>query len=272
MWRLALALLLSLAGTATVPAQPTTTTEPEQPATEPAQRLVVDGTQFVLYRSDGRVLRSADLIGAELDLGGGEQLRIDAVRPDPDSRGGEVLLHRFSRRSGEGPWIEVCEADREGHREGFPVPGRFVDGRYERDAAHFALTCTGGAQAKCVRWGYRPWAQAHDGQDLAELYAACVRMVRADYCGDGTATTRNGMAIDVYDRHGVQQPTDDAQFRFEAGWTRDGAVCVNHVRVPENLQLDALAARCPRLAAALGQRCDEVAAAAAGAVLFNRSR
>lgn len=241
-------------------------------AADPAARLAVEGTEFVLYRADGRVLRSADLVGAELDLGGGNQLRIDAVRPDPADTSGRVLLHRFSQRQGGGSWIEACQADREGAQEGFPVPGRWVDGRYRRDGAHFALTCTGGAQAKCVRWGYRPWDRAPDGTDMAAMYEACVHMVRADYCGDGTATTREGMAIDIYDRHGVQQPGGGGDFRFEAGWSPTGAVCVNHPRVPDNLTLEALAASCPRLKDVLGERCDEASAAANGAVVFNRSR
>ena len=80
------------------------------------------------------------------------------------------------------------------------------------------------------------------------------------------------MAIDIYDRHGVQQPASGEDVRFEAGWAPTGAVCVNHVRVPDNVTLDAIAARCPRLKDALGERCDEAAAQAAGAVLFNRSR
>lgn len=239
-------------------------------ATEPASRLAVDGTEFVLYRSDGRVLRSADLVGAELDLGDGRVLRIDAVRPDPaDAR---ILLHRLSQRLADGSWQEACEADREGQHEGFPLPGHWVDGRYRRDGAHFALTCTGGAQAKCVRWGYRPWDRAPDGSAMEDLYEACVHMVRADYCGDGQATTREGMTIDVYDRRGVQQPASGADFQFEAGWAPTGAVCVHHPRVPQNVSLDALAARCPHLADALGERCDEAQATASGAVLFNRSR
>lgn len=238
----------------------------------PASRLGVDGTEFVLYQLDGRVLRSAELVGAELDLGGGRQLRIDAVRPDPADASGTVLLHRFSQRQGDGAWIQACEADREGHHEGFPVPGRWVAGRYAHDREHFALTCTGGAQAKCVRWGYRPWAEAPDGTPMADMYEACVHMVRADYCGDGVATTRDGTAIDIYDRHGVQQPASGPDFRFEAGWAPGGAVCVHHPRIAQNIELEELAQRCPRLKDALGQRCDEASAAKAGALLFNRSR
>ncbi|MCQ4165852.1 ADYC domain-containing protein [Tahibacter harae] len=241
-------------------------------AAAPPARLSVEGTEFVLYRLDGRVLRSAELIGAELDLGGGRQLRIDAVRPDPSDPSGTVLLHRFSQRERGGAWAPACEADREGRQEGFPVPGRWVDGRYQPGRDHFALSCTAGAQAKCVRWGYRPWAPAPDGTPMAPMYEACVHMVRADYCGDGTATTRDGTAIDIYDGHGVQQPANEAGFRFEAGWAPHGAVCVNHARVPQNLKLEDLAQRCPRLKDALGRRCDEASARAAGALLFNRSK
>lgn len=236
-----------------------------------ASKLRVEGTQFVLYQTNGRILRSADLVGAELDLGDGNALRIESVRKDPDDPTGQIFLHRLSQRSGDGAWTEACEADRSGNHEGFPIPGRWVDGRYRADSSHFAMSCTGGAQAKCVRWGYKPWANAPDGTPMAAHYEACVHMVRADYCGDGTATTKEGTAIDIYDRNGVQQPAGGDDFRFEAGWGPTGAVCVNHPRIAQNLDLEQLAARCPRLADKLGERCDEAAATAAGAVLFNRS-
>lgn len=235
--------------------------------------LTVEGTTFVLRLADGRVLRSPELVGAELDLGDGSVLRVDAVRPDPQDPAGEVLLHELSILAPDGTWREVCDEDREGRSEAFPMAGRWgSDGRFHGDASHFALTCTSGAQGKCVRMGYRPWAAAADGTSLAPLYEACVRMVRADYCGDGIATTRDGTLIDVYDRLGVQRPESGPELTFEAGWSPEGAVCVAHTRIPENLTLEQLGERCPRLASAVGAACDEAAAAAGGAVLFNRSR
>jgi hypothetical protein len=55
----------------------------------------------------------------------------------------------------------------------------------------------------------------------------------------------------------------------------EGALCVAHVRVPENTNLDRLAATCPRLRGRLGpQHCSEAAAAAGRlghALMFNRS-
>jgi hypothetical protein len=118
-----------------------------------------------------------------------------------------------------------------------------------------------------VRFGYLPWRGAAE----AATYNACLRMVRADYCGDGAGTTRDGMSIDLYDDQGVQKPDMAPDQAFEAGWTAQGAVCVAHVRVKENTSLDALARACPRLAGRLGAGCTEGAARGLGAVIFNRS-
>ncbi|MEO8010262.1 MAG: ADYC domain-containing protein [Dokdonella sp.] len=242
-------------------------------ADRPMAGLRVDGTAFVLTSAGGVERRGADLVGAELDIGDGSTLRIDGMRVDPHDPTGEIWLHRFSRRVGDGEWQNPCGADREGHQEGLPIAGRWgADGRFHADDAHFALSCTGGAQVKCVRFGYKPWKQAVDGTPLLPSYEACVRMVRADYCGDGHATTREGMAIDIFDHHGIQKSDGGADFHFEAGWSPQGAVCVAHTRVAENIDLEALAARCPRLRAALGNECTEPRAQALGAQVFNRSR
>jgi hypothetical protein len=133
---------------------------------------------------------------------------------------------------------------------------------------------------KCIRFGYHPWqtqpwpAQAlHQGTSPSylTLYNACLRMVRADYGGDGNGTTKNGMRIDLYDERGIQVPANDPQMVFEAGWTDAGAVCVNHPRVVEHITLADIEARWPRLAGNTGAICTEEFARAHGALLFNRS-
>jgi len=235
-----------------------------------ATGLSVEGTSFVL-RQEGRVLRSPDLVGAELDLGDGNVLRIDAVRTDPQDP--TIFLHSFSTRDAVSDWQNPCDADASGKREGFPLPGRWdANGAFHPGTEHFALTCTSGAQAKCIRFGYKPWKQSKDGQSLLPLYEACIRMVRADYCGTGEATTLDGTEIDIYDDRSIQHPEAGPEFLFEAGWSPQGAVCVNHTRIPKNITTQALASHCPRLANALGQACDEATARKLGAVLFNRSR
>jgi ADYC domain-containing protein len=117
-----------------------------------------------------------------------------------------------------------------------------------------------------------PWEKTPDGVPTRDYFDACVRMVRADYCGDGRGWTRDGMLIDIWDDHGIQKTdaSSSPTLSFEAGWTPEGAVCVAHTRVPENITLDKLKTSCPRLA--IIPACDETSARAAGALLFNRSR
>ena len=58
-----------------------------------------DATEFKATLTDGRVLRSRDLIGGRLVIamdGRAVRVRIDGVEPDPEARNGTVWLHTFS--------------------------------------------------------------------------------------------------------------------------------------------------------------------------------
>jgi hypothetical protein len=235
-----------------------------------------DATEFKATLTDGRVLRSRDLVGARLVIAMGGQairVRIDGVERDPDAKNRTVWLHTFSAQMADGSWQNVCDAGPDGRRQGFPIAGRpRADGMLEpAEAGVFELACTSGALGKCVRFGYPPWGAAN-GVPLRETYNACIRMVRADYCGNGTPTTKEGQSIDIYDDHRIQVPENAPAMDFEAGWSADGAVCVRHVRVKENVSLESLVAACPRLKDRLGPSCSEEAARRLGARLFNRSR
>jgi hypothetical protein len=248
---------------------------PVPAAAETVSPIAVEGTEFRVRLADGRTLGSRDLIGAALTLnasGHTLKVRIDAVEPDPFDKSGETLLHSFSVQDGEGRWVALCEPDRDGRRAGFPLAGRaLTDGRIVPSPGRIELVCTSGAQGKCVRFGYKPWRTGPGGVSLLDAYNACIKMVRADYCGVGGATTREGMRIDIYDRFGIQKADVLPDMTFEAGWTQDGAVCVNHPRVKENITLDRLAETCPRLRGRLGAACDESAATRLGGLVFNRS-
>jgi len=244
--------------------------------------LDVEGAQFKATLADGRVLYSPDLIGATLTVGNGVgamKIRIDAVERDPGDKArgvaptDSVLLHSFSVQGPNGEWKNLCEPGPDGRRQGFPIAGRARgDGVIEAaEPGVFELTCTGGAQGKCVRLGYRPWEKQADGSSMRSVYNACIRLVRADYSGDGKGATRNGQPIDIYDFLGVQSPGNDPAHEFEAGFSPEGAVCVRHVRVKENASLAALEAQTPRLEGRAGAVCTEEFARANGAVLFVRS-
>lgn len=245
--------------------------------------VAVDGTIFRVELVSGKVLSGPDLVGATLSLshsaGTAQQMiKIESVKTDPMDPDHETLLYHFlAVDSSNGQTTELCELNADGERWGFPVRGQWdTEGRHISDAG-YTLTCSDGAQGKCVRFGYKPWKTLANGTRLDAYHQACVRLVRADYCG-GHGTTRTGMLIDIYDTVGINAPDPKASaagVRFEAGWNTAGAVCVAHTRVPENVTLDALAKECPRLMGHLGQTActfEKASRSPERVLLYNGSR
>lgn len=234
----------------------------------PAQSLTgvqVIGSDLVVQAGDGRTLRGADLVGAVLTMAieghATGAVRIDAVRADPHSKFADVQLYDLSVQDAAGLWAPVCGPDPYGERPAIlqPAPGGAI-----------AIWCTGGTHAKCIRAGYRPWATGPQGDDLAPYHATCTKMLRADYCGNDQATTRTGMLVDIYDHIGINRPEGETVpgVTFEAAWNEQGAICVAHPRVPQNITLEALGQSCPRLQNRLGPTCTEASAASFGTVLL----
>lgn len=235
-----------------------------RPAHATVRSVEVDGTRFRITLSDGSVLPQQELPGLVLQVGDGSgqrrRIRIDAAEPDPKDPAGEVILYTLSEQVADASWQNICRPDPDGRRMGFPLEGAFTaGGRYVPSPGKLLITCTGGAEGKCVRFGYKPWSHAPDGTALLAYYQACVRLVRADYCGDGVGHTRNGMPIDLFDRIGIQADEPAPGMTLEAVWSPEGAVCVRHTRLPMPGGVDALANICPRLANHLGAACDETA-------------
>lgn len=235
--------------------------------------VAVEKTAFRVTLSDGRVIAQEQLPGTILVFGDGtgrqRRIRIDGAERDPKDPAGEIMLYALSEQDpGSGEWRNLCLPDVEGRQLGFPLAGAFTpDGRYEPGHAGILLTCTGGAEGKCVRFGYKPWGFGPNQVSLAPYYQACVRLVRADYCGDGVGHTRDGTPIDIFDRIVIQRDETAPGMTFEAAWGPEGAVCVRHTRLPDVLDSAALATACPRLAQAIDETCGE----AAPALLYNRS-
>ena len=243
----------------------------------------VEGTMLRVRLESGRVLSGSDLVGATLSLAqAGEEaplkVFVELVEVDPFDRDHETLLYHFLEvESDVRQARELCEPDGRGERWAFPLRGQWdaEGGRISNEG--FTLTCADGAQGKCVRFGYKPWKTLPNGLRLEPYHQACVRLVRADYCG-GHGTTRDGMLIDIYDAIGINAPAPNPAavgLRFEAAWTTTGAVCVAHTRVPENMSLDELSRECPRLAGRIGElACSEANSGHWGepVLLFNRSR
>jgi len=93
------------------------------------------------------------------------------------------------------------------------------------------IGCTAGAVGKASLWGYRPDygnLPGAQGTDTLDAFVASVRMIRADYCGNGQSWTLPGTGVYVKDHMGINwgQGADD-----EAIWGMDGALCLENPRV-----------------------------------------
>jgi hypothetical protein len=97
------------------------------------------------------------------------------------------------------------------------VPG---GGAYTASNTSFTLACRFMTIAKCLELGYKPW------QGYQPELESCVRLLRGDYCGDGTPYTVTGHQVNLFDDAGVQ--ADAALWMPEAEWTPQGARCISY--------------------------------------------
>ena len=116
--------------------------------------------------------------------------------------------------------------------------------------------------------GCRPWRNIADGTKLRDYHETCTRLPRADYCGSGTPHIRDGVAIDLYDKIGIQHADAGAGMTLEASWSSRGALCVRHVQTRDLISLKDLRTQCLSLPKAnLGEAYDE----RPEALLYSRS-
>jgi hypothetical protein len=229
--------------------------------------IVVDRESFVVTTPDGDNLLGDKLVGATMAMSTLEgtvfDVRIDQVAPAKE-RPSLNLLSLSVHDANTGAWLPFCQKDAHGRSAGFPVAGAWDGkGHFIADRNRWFIACTLGL------FGYDPWSKGPHGEDLIPYYEACQHMVRADFDGSRWAHTKNGTPIDIWDHIGIQFPdgSGDTSFRFEAGWSPRGAVCVSKTRWADLLARDDLMKSAP----ALDGPCDEAVAAAKGALLFNRS-
>ena len=225
--------------------------------------ITLDGSQLsVVVTKDGvsYPMSGTDLIGAEYELSlkvdvDGQQvtqqvfLRIDNIVQS--SQQDDVYLYYMTYRSGtDQAWQSYCADNTVG---AIPFKGVWnqTTGAHVDDPSAFTFGCANAAVGKCALWGYRPWATATRCPDpdkeysdkqkakkcttisLQDHHQACTRMVRADYCGNGTPATVDGTLIDVWDTLAPPIQTQFTDWPVEAEWGPDGATCMNYMRHPE---------------------------------------
>lgn len=145
------------------------------------------------------------------------------------SPGSDVWLYDAMVKENGGAWEPLCTDAEGGGTEAILLgnvwdPNTGARAAYSDGAVTFA--CRGAALAKCVEWGYRPWA-TFGGVDLGDLHQACTRMVRADYCGVGEPHTFDGTPVHVLDPLGIQDADPNFTYAVEAEWGPEGATCLN---------------------------------------------
>jgi hypothetical protein len=171
-------------------------------------------------------------------------LRFDNIYVDPRSPSGDVYLYDISYSvNGSPQWTSLC-SDASG-RPVSVVPLRnhwdYQTGARIDDPSAVTFACINAALGKCVRLGYRPWATAThckgscESVSLADHHQACTRLLRADYCGNGTSYTENGTLIEVYDDLMPTINANTMSWDLEAQWNPDGARCLGDARHAELL-------------------------------------
>ncbi len=194
------------------------------------------------------------LIGATLQgtASNGQPVEVAICGAKADASDASMVWYQIEVWNAEsGSWASPCiPTHRVPEPRALAVRGIWDETGAHRDAAdRFTFACQNGAIAKCVGWGYKPWAKK-EGRPLQDLHQACTRMVRADYCGDGRSHTRDESLIDMYDALKLLTRTthasmtwDPAKASFEAAWSPDGASCLARTR--DGQALETVLAQCP---------------------------
>ena len=190
----------------------------------------IEGAEFTAWVDDGSELK----------------LRVDAVEAPHRGDSSNVIRYYVSYDSDEGR-LPLCGTDEYGAPvAAIPLSGRWdysagteTGGTHIADERVFTFACEGYVLEKCVAAGYQPWADVfvcrdrHDCEwiSLQPYHQACTRMLRADFCGDGTSYTENNVLVALYDGLGIRVDTEE--WRVEAEWDEDGAICASSHRVDE---------------------------------------
>jgi hypothetical protein len=207
---------------------------------------------------DGRLVAPSTgtkgLVGAVLQgkASDGQPVEVAICGADPTSQDPSMEWYRIEIWNAvSASWENPCIATgRVPSPRALAVRGVWDETGARREVpGKFTFACENGAIAKCVHWGYKPWAKK-DGRPLTDLHQACTRMARADYCGDGRSHTREDNPIDMYDEFQVMtratessEVWDMKRASFEAAWTPEGASCLARTR--DGRALETILAECP---------------------------
>ena len=203
---------------------------------------------------DGTLIEGNDFVDVEFDTELDDLSNVTIKIENITASGKPGLEFYDIKYYDNGSWYNICDNG----EKAFPVHGRWnkTTAAHSDDGNWFTFACRGAALAKCVEFGYPQWGEADETynsvtktRSLRKWHQACTRMVRADYCGDGTSHTEDGTTIDVWDALDIM--TEDTNYNepFEAEWGPNGGDCIDHTRWEDSATTtpaaDYIDANCP---------------------------
>lgn len=197
-----------------------------------------DGSALVAKTNNGD-FQGIDLLDWTLvfELGGHEtRVTVAGFELHPDWVGGADIptyaLGVFTGPSGEEELESVCPDLSFEHTNVVFTPGETYDSTsltvQPGITDRVTMSCRGHAVAKLKFLGHDP----NDGYGSSvEARQAALKMLTADYCGDGQANTSVGHPLNFTDDLGLFDPHYFAPASdMEARWDENGAVCLNEPR------------------------------------------
>ncbi len=202
------------------------------PVTETFRALDPDEHDLVLFEG-------SDFVGAKIALempnGGGT---VTLVITDIDigveswaAGGAPIVAYRAQYLSG-GAYQSLCPSTSPENQWFTLISGEIYDRSNHLitpSARSVSIACVGEAASKMKLMDFHP--QGNRGATTDDRLAT-LRMITADYCGDGTPYTASGVQVAWRDGDGLVEPPTDEHV-LEAMWTKDGARCLDTPRLTD---------------------------------------
>ncbi len=193
------------------------------------------------------VLSGEQMLGKVLSLStanGAVSLRItevDTAVPSWSTGGAPTVVYRMRYNDSQGVTQPICVNTSDANKDMVTL---IYGETYDREtneiipsqARWFTIACVAEAAYKMKMMDCHPEGQRH--ADL-EQRRTTLRMITADYCGDGTPYTESGTTVAWRNADGTISP-EVPENRLEAKWGPDGAICLDDPRIvaPEDVHCD----------------------------------
>lgn len=210
-------------------------------------RLGVDANDaFVGLQGDTVVLSGADVVGAKIAvfLSNEEYVWLEITDIDNQvpswSDSGAMVTAYQATYFDQGVVKSLCPTLVGDDRWFTLIPDeRYSSGTNEVESAPGTVTlaCVGEAAAKMKLFDFHPHGNRQ--ASVAERQAT-LRMVTADYCGNGHSFTVNGTQVAWRDAAGQVEPLVKENV-LEALWDENGAICLNK---PRHANIDEVFSEC----------------------------